>query len=46
MNLRERADLHEPLAHLRVRGRELRDLGLEIRQLRVEDLLQVLAGYQ
>ena len=38
VNLRERADLLEPLAHLRVRGRELRDLGLEIRQLRVEQL--------
>ena len=38
VNLRERADLLEALAHLRVRGRELRDLGLEIRQLRVEQL--------
>ena len=44
VNLRERADLLEPLAHLRVRGRELRDLGLEIRQLRVEQLLAVLVA--
>ena len=38
VDLRERAKLLEPLADLQVRGRELRDLGLEIWQLRVEQL--------